>query len=262
MVLDGKRLFLFDLEGVLCTHIDRPEVYPRALDLLAALRRTGREFVILTNISRKSKRSVLERLRAVGFDLGGGDLLTAGEAAALYIKAKGARRVFAITEGGLLEDLLTAGVEVVTEAPVDVVAVGASRDATYNDLNFAMRMVMAGSELVCAGASAHFRGSFHGDEGLFLGEAALAQAIAFGAGAEVTYVGKPYPEIFRRALELKNAEIAEAVMVGDTPRSDIKGARELGITSVLVTQGRALELGEERPDLVVRDVGELYKKLF
>ncbi|MEK6978269.1 MAG: HAD-IA family hydrolase, partial [Candidatus Hydrothermarchaeota archaeon] len=130
------------------------------------------------------------------------------------------------------------------------------------DLNFAMRMVMAGAELVCAGASAHFRGSFHGDEGLFLGEAALAQAIAFGASAEVTYVGKPYPEIFRRALELKNAGIAEAVMVGDTLRSDIRGARELGITSILVTQGSTLDLGGERPDLVVRDVGELYKKLF
>jgi len=204
MDISAKRLFLFDLEGVLCTHIDRPEVYPHALDLLAALRRTGREFVILTNISRKSKRSVLERLRALGFDLGGEDLLTAGEAAALYIKARRARRVFAVSEGGLLEDLLAVGVEVVTEAPVDMVAVGATRDATYSDLNFAMRMVMAGAELVCAGASAHFRGAFHGDEGLFLGEAALAHAIAFGAGAEVTYVGKPYPEIFRRAYRSLN----------------------------------------------------------
>lgn len=261
-MLDGKRLFLFDLEGVLCTHIDRPEVYPYALELLAAIRHTGREFIILTNISRKSKRYVLDRLRTLGFDLGEKDLLTAGEAAALYIKAKGTKRVFAITEGGLLEDLLTAGVEVVTEAPVDVVAVGADRDATYNDLNFAMRMAMAGAELVCAGASTRFRGSFHGDEGDFLGEAALAQAIAFGSGAKVTYVGKPYPEIFRRALELKDAGIAEAVMVGDTLRSDIEGARGLGITSVFVTRGRALEVGEERPDLVIRDVGELYKKLF
>jgi FMN phosphatase YigB (HAD superfamily) len=47
-------------------------------------------------------------------------------------------------------------------------------------------------------------------------------------------VGKPHPAIYERALEVAGVEPAQAVMVGDSPDTDIAGALALGIGAVLV----------------------------
>ncbi|MFL5845637.1 MAG: HAD family hydrolase [Solirubrobacteraceae bacterium] len=47
-------------------------------------------------------------------------------------------------------------------------------------------------------------------------------------------VGKPHPGIYARALEVAGVAAAEAVMVGDSPDTDIAGALALGMPSVLV----------------------------
>jgi len=46
--------------------------------------------------------------------------------------------------------------------------------------------------------------------------------------------GKPHPRIYERALEVAGAQAADAVMVGDSPDTDIAGALALGIAAVLV----------------------------
>lgn len=47
-------------------------------------------------------------------------------------------------------------------------------------------------------------------------------------------IGKPEPEIFRRALELAGARAEDALMVGDSLDTDIRGAEAVGIAAVLV----------------------------
>jgi putative hydrolase of the HAD superfamily len=47
-------------------------------------------------------------------------------------------------------------------------------------------------------------------------------------------VGKPHPLIYERALEVAGAAAGEAVMVGDSPDTDVTGALAAGIEAVLV----------------------------
>jgi HAD superfamily hydrolase (TIGR01459 family) len=75
-------------------------------------------------------------------------------------------------------------------------------------------------------------------------------------GGEVLYAGKPYRPIYDMAL--KKAEAAagrkialdKVLAVGDSVRTDLKGARTLGVDFLFVTSGiHAEELGgRERPD--------------
>jgi HAD superfamily hydrolase (TIGR01662 family) len=52
---------------------------------------------------------------------------------------------------------------------------------------------------------------------------------------------KPHPSIFRTALGLLAVEPAEAVMVGDSYKHDVEGARTVGMRAVLLRRrGRAL----------------------
>lgn len=50
-------------------------------------------------------------------------------------------------------------------------------------------------------------------------------------------VGKPAPEMFRRALDAAGTGAARCVMVGDSVAGDIEGAEALGIRSFLIRQG-------------------------
>lgn len=47
-------------------------------------------------------------------------------------------------------------------------------------------------------------------------------------------VDKPHPSLFQRGLEKLGISAKEAIMVGDNPENDIKGAQALGIRSYLV----------------------------
>jgi HAD superfamily hydrolase (TIGR01459 family) len=59
-------------------------------------------------------------------------------------------------------------------------------------------------------------------------------------GGQVFYIGKPHHSVYSAALEqFRQHHVmtpAEILMVGDTPETDIRGARQFGIHSALITQ--------------------------
>jgi putative hydrolase of the HAD superfamily len=67
---------------------------------------------------------------------------------------------------------------------------------------------------------------------------------------------KPHPSIFEEALRQAGAAPHEAVMVGDSPRHDIDGARRLGMRAILVSRtGRVIDCPPDVP--VIRSLREL-----
>jgi HAD superfamily hydrolase (TIGR01662 family) len=81
---------------------------------------------------------------------------------------------------------------------------------------------------------------------------------------------KPSPEIFEKALKALSVDAEKAVFVGDTPSMDVKGARNVGISSVLIER-KASVIDSPRstvwkppeddmhlkPDKVIRSLSEL-----
>ena len=68
-------------------------------------------------------------------------------------------------------------------------------------------------------------------------------------------VGKPEPPLFRIALERLGLEPTATAMVGDSVPSDIRGARALGMRTVLYAPDGEAPAGEA--DLIVRSFPEL-----
>jgi putative hydrolase of the HAD superfamily len=54
-------------------------------------------------------------------------------------------------------------------------------------------------------------------------------------------VGKPHPDIYTRALEVAGVGAGQAVMVGDSPDTDVAGALALGIAAILVDRWGAVD---------------------
>ena len=81
-------------------------------------------------------------------------------------------------------------------------------------------------------------------------------------GGEVIYAGKPYPPIYSGALRKAEAarrhpvELHRVLAIGDSLRTDVKGAASLGIDCLFMTAGiHAEELGgrdNPRPDALER----------
>ncbi len=75
-------------------------------------------------------------------------------------------------------------------------------------------------------------------------------------GGEVIYAGKPYRPIYEMALQKaevaagRRAPLARVLAIGDSVRTDLKGARAIGVDFLFVTSGiHAEELGgREQPD--------------
>ncbi len=68
--------------------------------------------------------------------------------------------------------------------------------------------------------------------------------------------GKPHPEIYVSALGLAGVEASGAVMVGDSPATDVAGALALGIEAVLVDRG-VTTTGASAGSHLIRSLAEL-----
>jgi HAD superfamily hydrolase (TIGR01459 family) len=86
------------------------------------------------------------------------------------------------------------------------------------------------------------------------------------AGGEVIYAGKPYRPIYDQALAIAQgargapADPQRVLAIGDSVRTDLKGANAVGIDCLFVTAGiHADELGErDNPDAAA--VGDIFAK--
>ena len=262
----NKRVFLLDIEGVLCESIDNEIPLSFVNEFISSLRSNDIDIAIVTNISRNPKDVVLAKLQSMGISIQPNELYTSGSTTASIIKDNYTDpRCFVISEWGLKKDLEDSGIYI-SNNDANIVVVGANRNLTYRELNHGMRLVLNDAELICSGTTQFFKGTHNSDTGYFIGESAIAQAISHATGKSIRYIGKPFPEIFNQVLSDFNVTNNEVVMIGDTLNSDIRGANSLGITSILTTNDRIIDINsipnDDRPDYSVKNIKELYEKLF
>jgi HAD superfamily hydrolase (TIGR01450 family) len=268
MKLSQKKLWVFDVDNTLIRDVEHPTPFPDAIKLWNALEEKGYELAILTNVGRLSSRQVNNALSKAGFMLPVERVFTAGAAAAAYVhnRVPGAR-CFVIGEGGAQEDFVSRGLDVSNNPPIDFVAVGADRGMTFDELNFAAKMVREGAPLICISGSRDYPGIYLGSEDTFIGERSIVAAIEHATGVVPVIVGKPLPEILVETVKALGRDVSDAVMIGDNPKSDIAGGNAAGMTTILVHRDPdniiAFDSGEldTKPTVTVESLDEVISKL-
>ncbi len=233
--LTEARGFVFDLDGCVWTG---NVLVPGAADVLALLRSQGRGISFLTNNSRARARSLQPRLESLGVQAATHEVLTPLEILGEVIETHyGRSRVLAIGGPELEQAVLDGGHELV---PVDrfrdasVVVVGNDFAFSYERLTAAARAVAAGAAFLTPNIDPRLPV----EDGDFLpGCGAVVEAVATAAGVRPMVIGKPEPPLFELALKRMGVAETEAVMVGDSVDSDIRGARRIGMTAVLFAPG-------------------------
>ncbi len=230
--------------------------FPAACDALMHFRRNGGTVILITNSPRPSD-SVARQLNRLHVPRNVYDaMVSSGDVTRGVILARQGQTLFHL--GPERDRSVFAGLDL-TFAPVEradyVVCTGLYDDevetpADYKAQLEAMRarnlfmvcgnpdvVVERGARLVyCAGA--------------------LADLYA-GMGGEVLYAGKPYRPIYEMAVAKAEAtrggkiSLSRALAIGDSLRTDLRGAHDFGVDFLFVTSGiHADEFGlRENPDL-------------
>jgi HAD superfamily hydrolase (TIGR01450 family) len=145
----------------------------------------------------------------------------------------GSASYFLVGERGFDRELKRLGHRRARGLRADVVVIGLDRFVTYNKLDAAVKVAKNGAELIAS----HDAKVYMSRDGPAIGPGPLVRAIEFASGKHATTVGKPSPLMFRIALRKARCRAEEAVMIGDQLDTDIEGAANAGIDSVLVLTG-------------------------
>jgi HAD superfamily hydrolase (TIGR01450 family) len=250
--LAASRGVVFDLDGCVW---NGSAVTPGARELIAALGGSGRGVAFLTNNSRATAGEIHARLRAARIEADPYRVLTPLEILGEVIRTRhGSSRVLVIGAPEMAAVVRAAGHEVLPPEryrTATVVAVGNDFDLTYTRLTAACRAVAAGAAFITPNVDPRLPV----EEGEFLpGCGALVAAVAAAAGRQPEVVGKPEPPLFEIALTRLGVAGSDAVMVGDSVESDVRGGRAVGMRTVLYRP-----VGPVSPDadFTVRSFAEL-----
>ena len=81
-----KKVFLLDVEGVLCDNIDIQTCLPRVPEFISFLKDHDIGISIVTNISRKPRQVVFDKLKSMGIPVLIEEIFTSGSTTAMFIK--------------------------------------------------------------------------------------------------------------------------------------------------------------------------------
>jgi HAD superfamily hydrolase (TIGR01459 family) len=230
--------------------------FPEACEALARFRRDGGTVILITNAPRAgaSVERILERL-AVPRDAYDA-IMSSGEVTHGIVETRLSERVFHL--GPERDRSIFTGLDV-TFAPAEtadyVVCSGLFDDTSETPDDYrAMLGVMRARSLfmVCANPDIVVE---RGDDLIYCA-GALADAYT-AIGGDVLYCGKPYAPIYQAALTKaaalrgKPAQLTRVLAIGDSVRTDLKGAASFGLDCLFVVSGLHAEEagGRGAPDL-------------
>jgi 4-nitrophenyl phosphatase len=253
--LSSLRALIIDVDGVLW-HGDRALPGVRAFfDFLRARQMT---FVIATNNSARPASEIVERLAALGVRVAESEVLTSAHATALYlprIAPRGAR-VLVIGGKGLEDEIAGAGYWLVDQN-ADVVVAGIDWTLTYEKLKRAALEIRHGARFIGTNADKTYPGA----EGIIPGTGAILAALQAATDVEPTVIGKPARAMFDLAVERMGQAREATAMLGDRLDTDIAGAQQAGLRSILlltgVTTRQALAHSKVQPDWVFEHLDAL-----
>ena len=233
-MMRGTRGFLIDLDGVLYVG-DRP--VDGAQDAIRFLQENDYKFRFVSNTTRKSRRTIANRLRVMGFSIPEEYIFTPALAAVAWLKNHNIQSYYLLTTGDVDQDF-DDGQPPVPGGKVELVIIGdAGEKITYGSMNTAFRHLMEGAELVALEKDRYWMAP----EGISLSAGPFISALEFATGKTATLMGKPSPAFFDLALQDMGLKPGDVAMIGDDIHTDIAGAQKSGIRGILVKTGKYRE---------------------
>jgi len=261
--------FIIDMDGVLW-HGNKP--LPGLTEFFSSLRKAKIPFVLATNNASLTQQQYIKKLADMGVEVNANEILTSSMATAQYLKETlptSKRRVYVIGESGLIEPLQQQGFEITStyyptdpqantdDVWADVVVSGLDRDLNWNKLATATLNIRAGADFYATNADT----TLPTELGEVMGNGGVLAALTAATGVEPIVIGKPEPILYQQAFEILGTDKHNTIAIGDRLNTDILGAVNAGMRSIMVLTGVSSEADladiDYAPDWIFKDIQEI-----
>lgn len=263
MQLDDVKGFVFDVDGSLVHRgADfRSEPLPGAVEVIEAIRASGRPLVLFTNGSHLDPETFAAGLREDGLPVQDDELLTPVVSAISYLRHHlRDRPVMVFGSDEIKRRMETEGIPLIDTDEAEAVFVAHVPQVDMDDLETAARAVIKGAPLL----TANYGPGYWGSNGLIFSRGAMtAAAIAKVTEVEPIVVGKPSDVAVEATTERLGVPSEQHAVIGDDLNMDIALGRLGGSTTILVRSGMSGSLDldgvpvTKRPDAVIDGVDEM-----
>jgi 4-nitrophenyl phosphatase/NagD protein len=255
--LGRLRGFIIDLDGT--TYLGDRAI-AGAREFLELLPGFGCDHLFVTNNSSSTGAAYVEKLRRLGLPARDGQVLTSGEATAMFLVREGHRRVFVVGTPSLESELAAAGLTVTVDSP-DCVVLGFDKTLTYAKLEAAARFLLKGVPFIAT----HPDVVCPTEDGYIPDCGSMIALLKAATDVSPVVVGKPEPLLAQMAMAKLRLPADDVAVVGDRLYTDMEMARRAGATGILVLSGETtrnvVESSVQPPDYVFNDVGALGREL-
>ena len=240
--IDNVKGLIIDMDGVLW-HGNIP--ITGLVAFFAILRKIDLPFVLATNNATLTQQQYIDKLAKMGVTVVADEVLTSSMATASYLakqQSQDKKRVFVIGEQGLREPLESHGFTLTDLYEVDgnddmrgadLVVSGLDRMLTWDKLATATLNIKKGAAFYATNVDT----TLPTELGDVMGNGGTIAALEASTGVKAISIGKPAPILYQQALQSLGTTQAETVAIGDRLNTDILGAVNAGIRSILVLTG-------------------------
>lgn len=225
-------VLLMDLDGVVYAG---PLAVPHAVEVLVGCRQAGVRLAFVTNNASRTPASVADHLQQLGLPADPADVVTSAQAGAgmlARILPAGAR-VLVVGGPGLVEAVAErgfAGTASSADKPAAVIQ-GFDPDIGWRQLAEATYAVRAGAHYIATNVDLTIPTA----AGIAPGNGLLVAAVSRASGVQPEVAGKPEKPLMLESINRTTAR--SPLVVGDRIDTDIRGAGNTGIPSLLVLTG-------------------------
>jgi 4-nitrophenyl phosphatase len=252
---------IIDLDGVLWRGHTILEGVP---EFFAFLRTNSLPFLLVTNNSTATPKSVVDRMEDAGVQIDLAEVLTSSQATAAYLQHRfpSGTAIYAIGEDALKDALSATGFRLHDSADgVQAVVMGFDREISWAKMTEASIAIQSGALFVATNPDL----SFPIERGQAPGAGAFIKAVQFVTNVEPIIIGKPESPLFDLARERLGLTAEQILAIGDRMETDIIGAQRAGIATGMlltgVTSSDQANASEIKPDWIFDDLPSLTSKL-
>lgn len=264
---------IIDMDGVLW-HGNQP--LPGLNDFFATLRELQILFVLATNNASLTQQQYIDKLAAMSVEVSPSEILTSSMATARYLKenlSADQRRVYVIGEEGLTKPLQQQGFTLtdlyqvnqpekgINNEGADIVVSGLDRKLTWDKLATATLNIRAGAAFYATNADT----TLPTELGEVMGNGGVLAALTAATGQTPIVIGKPEPILYQQALEILGTDQHNTIAIGDRLNTDILGAVNAGMRSLMVLTGVSSEADvaevDYAPDWILPDIRAITETL-
>ena len=257
----NTRLFLFDMDGTLYLG---NRLFPFTKELLDTIRKSGRDYMFMTNNSSKSVTDYIKKLEKLGIHSAAEDFITSSQATIHYLKNTCPDELLYVEGTASLRlEMEKAGFTLTDDIEkVECIVMGFDTELDFKKLEDvckilctrAVRYVATHPDFVCPT-----------EYGSVPDCGAVCEMIFHATGKRPLVIGKPEPLMPQLAMQIKGVTPECTMVAGDRIYTDVKCGNNAGAVSVLVMSGetdeRILAASDVRPALIMDDCGTILEIL-